>query len=108
MKQAKKYTQKQQLAALAKENSKTFSLLIQLSQELQFLGQRQETMLTMMKELPGYENALTLLKEKQEKAEAEKTKEEGEEKVDIIYGDEEEQRMNVIGQNGNTGEHYDA
>ena len=66
----KKHTQKQLIERLSKENGKTFSLLMQLAQEVNNIGGMTQTMLTVMKELPGYEDAVKKLKEAQKKSEA--------------------------------------
>ena len=70
MKQPKKYTNKQMIEKLSKENGQTFSLLMQLAQEVNKLGGMTQTMLAVMKELPGYEESVEKMKEAQKKSEA--------------------------------------
>lgn len=67
MKTPKKYTVNQKLGLLEKQNQQTFSLLIQLSQELQHLGGLNQTLLNVVKELPGYDAAVDKLKEQGKK-----------------------------------------
>ena len=92
---------------------------MQLSQELQFIGSKLETLNRVCHDLPGFDAALETIKA--EMAAAEKSEPAAGESKDlkitnveepvedikgISYGDEDEKRMDVIGQNGNTGEHY--
>ena len=108
MKKLKKHTQKQKIAQLDKQVSQTFGLMIQLSQEVQHLGGMFQTMLEVMKEMPGYDAAVETAQKNAESA-LESTKQESvqEETPVLEYGDEQEKRMDIIGQNGNTGEHYE-
>ena len=70
MKQQKKHTQKQTIAALAKENQQMFGMLIQLSQEIQYIGGMSETTLQVLKKMEGYDKAVEDFKEEQEAADA--------------------------------------
>ena len=70
MKTPKKYTNKQTMEALAKENGQTFSLLMQLAQEVHELGGLMKTILAVTKELPGYEDAVKKLQEAQDASES--------------------------------------
>ena len=63
MRQEKKHTTKQQIAALAKENKQMFGLLIQLSQEVQFIGGMGETTLNVLKQMDNYEELVEKMKE---------------------------------------------
>ena len=62
----KRHSQSAQMKELDTQVSKIFAMMIQLSKELQFVVNRQETMLTLLKELPGYEEALDSIKAKEE------------------------------------------
>ena len=104
MKQPKKYTNQQLIAALSKENGKTFSLLMQLAQEVQGIGSMTQTMLAVIKEMPGYEKAVEKLKTANDVSDS--TQEESKSALKDV--DEDAERLRVIGQNGNTGEHYDS
>ena len=77
---------------------------------MQHLGGMTQTILAVLKDMPGYEEAVLKMKEKEEKAEVEASKEhiiDEDGKGAIDYTAEDEARMDVIGQNGNTGEHYE-
>ena len=63
MRQQKKQTQKEQIAALAKENKRMFGFLIQLSQEVQFIGGMGETTLNVLKQMDNYEELVEKMKE---------------------------------------------
>ena len=70
MKTPKKYTNKQVMETLAKENGQTFSLLMQLAQEVHELGNMTQTMLAVIKGMPGYEDAAKKLQEAQDVSES--------------------------------------
>ena len=98
MKQQKKHTQKQEVAALQKENQRLFGLMIQLSQEIQQVGQMCEVTLNIVKQLEDYDNLVVKMKEKlaeheaqlaQEAAAAEaSTQETSTSTAPLDYGDE--------------------
>ena len=130
MKQVKKYTQKQQITRLMKDNQNLFNMIMQLGQEVNQIGQLTEVTLNILKQQDNYpelvEKMQAKLAEHSEQQEKERaTAEQGTQETStsdakkeyitdddgkgaIDYGDEHEERMDIIGQNGNTGEHYAA
>lgn len=83
----KKHTAKQKFAALEKQNQQLFSMMIQLSQEIQMIGGMSQTTLQVLKEFEGYEDAVEAMKAKHKEAEEAEAKAEepkAEENNDLI------------------------
>ena len=87
--EAKKYTQKQQIAALAQENQRLFGLVIQLSREVQQVGQMTEVTLNIVKQLENYPDLVEKMQEELKKYDAEQKEEVDPELVDAELATQE-------------------
>ena len=75
--EVKKYTTKQQITRLMKDNQNLFNMLMQLGQEVQSIGQMTEVTLNILKQVENYpelvEKMQVQLKEHQAKIDAERS-----------------------------------